>query len=692
MIMPFSRLSSCITLLLAVLWAGTAIPAQAENRLATIFQDNMVLQREKPVPVWGWADPGTQVEVTFAGQSKQAKADAKGYWKAALDPLTANATGQDLTAKIGSTTVTRKNVLIGEVWFTASHSALGSVGIALDTGVYLPNNFTTGAGKPEIRMCQFGFGASLTPYDDIDPMGRAGTHWRTLDENPSSQAMSAVGYFARALRDGINVPVGVVQMLLVSATDSPTWCSRETLESFPSKDGKGNFYEEVLAHRNGTLADPAFAYHSFDEFKKLEDAWREAKTGRWPGGIPLFGFPTMGYNTRIYPFHPFAVRGAIFWAICADDHGVAAPLDVAMLKQWRELFGQDLYFLESANCRYTTDQPPLTPCLSAAAPNTAGEAIRKAALLFKDDPKMATVDQFDTGSWVTHLPQKGEQGRRFAYAALTVAYGQNHIYTGPRMLETKIEGNKATVRFDHVGDGLIYQPSIDGISGVYLLGKDGKSAWAQQVNIIGKDTIECSSPDIAELSGIAYAENINPHETLFNSEGGKIAIPASPFSTIVPVSGGTAPKYKMVSLVGETGFDHVLSNDVVKNARISLVHVRRSGYIFQIKGQENLDNGMQPIANATDLTQNSASVPVVAYIPAEWKGYEVVTGDKNDLRPVNGNSVWKGVIAQGEKALTTTESSKDGAKFITFNAPVDSTWIIVAEAGKAADYAKINRP
>ena len=244
-------------LLLFVLSTAMALPIQAEDRLATIFQDNMVLQREKPVPVWGWADPNTQVEVDFAGQSKQATADDKGYWKATLDPLTANATGQDLTAKIGATTVTRKNVLIGEVWFTASHSALGSDGPDFDTGFYPHYDFGTGAGKPEIRYCQFGFGASLTPYDDIDPMGRAGTYWKTFNENPPSQAMTAVGYFARVLRNELNVPIGIVQMLLVSATDSPTWCSKETLEAFPSADGHANYYEEVLAKKKCRTRRPS---------------------------------------------------------------------------------------------------------------------------------------------------------------------------------------------------------------------------------------------------------------------------------------------------------------------------------------------------------------------------------------------------------------------------------------------------
>jgi len=115
---------------LTILLGWISISAHAEDRLATIFQDNMVLQREMPVPVWGWADPGAEVEVAFDGQKKQAKADEKGYWKAILDPLMANRTGQVLTAQIGTTTINRKNVLIGEVWLTAGQSNMTTRGPA----------------------------------------------------------------------------------------------------------------------------------------------------------------------------------------------------------------------------------------------------------------------------------------------------------------------------------------------------------------------------------------------------------------------------------------------------------------------------------------------------------------------------------------------------------------------------------
>src|SRR5689334_11169701 len=82
-----SPLKTIITTVVVLLFASGLV---AEDRVAYIFQDNMVLQRDKPVPIWGWAAPGSAVEVAFAGQKKQGTADAKGYWKVSLDPMAAN--------------------------------------------------------------------------------------------------------------------------------------------------------------------------------------------------------------------------------------------------------------------------------------------------------------------------------------------------------------------------------------------------------------------------------------------------------------------------------------------------------------------------------------------------------------------------------------------------------------------------
>src|SRR5437868_10969056 len=75
------------------------LPAQAEVRLPQMFADNMVLQRDQPVPVWGWASAGDEVSVSFAGQTKTVRADGRGAWRVTLDAMPASAEPRELTAK-----------------------------------------------------------------------------------------------------------------------------------------------------------------------------------------------------------------------------------------------------------------------------------------------------------------------------------------------------------------------------------------------------------------------------------------------------------------------------------------------------------------------------------------------------------------------------------------------------------------
>ena len=98
-------------LLLVAVTAGASL--QASVRFGMPFSDHMVLQREKPVAVWGWADSGEKVTVTFAEQSVSAVADAKGEWRVNLKPMPASKTPRTLAAN----GVKVEDVLVGEVWF-----------------------------------------------------------------------------------------------------------------------------------------------------------------------------------------------------------------------------------------------------------------------------------------------------------------------------------------------------------------------------------------------------------------------------------------------------------------------------------------------------------------------------------------------------------------------------------------------
>jgi sialate O-acetylesterase len=111
--------ASLQTLFFSLCFLGGSVFA-AEFRLGSPFSDHMVLQRAKPVAVWGWANAGEKVTVAFAGQSKSAKAGSDGKWTLKLDALAASAEPRSLIVSGDEgRKVEAKNVLVGEVWLVS---------------------------------------------------------------------------------------------------------------------------------------------------------------------------------------------------------------------------------------------------------------------------------------------------------------------------------------------------------------------------------------------------------------------------------------------------------------------------------------------------------------------------------------------------------------------------------------------
>jgi sialate O-acetylesterase len=102
---------------------AAAVAAEPKLELAAPFTDNMILQRQLKVPVWGFAAPGSEITVEFAGQKKSVAADKRGEWRVDLDPLEASAAGRAF--KVSSNrgeVITLNDVLVGEVWFASGQS------------------------------------------------------------------------------------------------------------------------------------------------------------------------------------------------------------------------------------------------------------------------------------------------------------------------------------------------------------------------------------------------------------------------------------------------------------------------------------------------------------------------------------------------------------------------------------------
>ena len=243
---PFSRscANRCDCLLAAVLAIFAVSSTQANVRLPALFSDHMVLQRDVSVPVWGWADAGEPITVQFAGQEKNAVADAAGKWTVKLDPLK---TGNPQTLVVqGKNTVTIQDVLVGEVWLGSGQSNMD-----FPMGWQGEENIATAAtiNDPQMRYFDVPHKGSLEPESDVVARWQVAT--------PATvKGWSAVGtYFSRNLREKLGVPVGFIKSSY-GGTPAAPWVSIEALDRDPA--WKATAEKEITAMREMPEALKAF--------------------------------------------------------------------------------------------------------------------------------------------------------------------------------------------------------------------------------------------------------------------------------------------------------------------------------------------------------------------------------------------------------------------------------------------------
>jgi len=187
-------------------------------RLPQIISDNMVLQQNKPIKVWGWADPGEKVTVLFKSQTKSIKADKSGKWIVVLASEKAGGPFQ-LTIK-GKNTITLNSILIGEVWVCSGQSNMEwTVRNSKNAEEEIRNG-----NYPQIRQFLVQKHVSSKPEQDVK-----GGDWKVCSPETVSD-FTAVGYFfARDLFNELNVPIGLINTSW-GGTHSETWTSREAFE------------------------------------------------------------------------------------------------------------------------------------------------------------------------------------------------------------------------------------------------------------------------------------------------------------------------------------------------------------------------------------------------------------------------------------------------------------------------------
>ena len=217
--------------LLLFFLAGMTLQAQVKP--AHIFDNNMVLQREKPVKVWGLAAPKEKVKVEFGGQLKYTVANQLGEWYVYLDPMSANAKPQEMKVSGKGSSVLFNNVLVGDVWILGGQSNMEFDLFRIFHGdvEVLSANF------PKIRLMTIPSSADLKPQKDFDRINEYDSWYERYDKkgywficSPETvPTFAGLGYiFGRRLYMASQVPIGLIDVSM-GGTTVEAWLKPETL-------------------------------------------------------------------------------------------------------------------------------------------------------------------------------------------------------------------------------------------------------------------------------------------------------------------------------------------------------------------------------------------------------------------------------------------------------------------------------
>ena len=250
----------------------------AKVSLPKFFSDNMVLQRNKPIPIWGFANAGEKIQLKFKNQVQKTIADDKGHWKITLSP---EKEGGPFEMKIsGENTVSIKNILIGEVWLCSGQSNMEwNVKNSNDA----EKEIADAAKYPFIRQIKVTKAINSLPQNDIN-----GGEW-LVNNSENVQDFTAVGYFfAKKLYQELKVPIGILNISW-GGTNIETWIGRDALEG--SEDFKN------MISKMQKVEIPEFEKTSYQK----QQSFLEKVQGFGPKSIKFEDFISPNFNDEKLP-------------------------------------------------------------------------------------------------------------------------------------------------------------------------------------------------------------------------------------------------------------------------------------------------------------------------------------------------------------------------------------------------------
>lgn len=504
--------SAALSAVLLASWAGEVL---ADVRLAGVFSDHMVLQQDLRLPIWGWADEGERVTVSFRGRNASTTA-RDGTWMLRLPRQKAG--GPFRLVVEGKNRIELEDVLVGEVWICSGQSNMEWP----MSRSFEPESDIANSPNPNLRLLTVPKLRAETPTNNI--------HAAWVVSSPDSvRGFSAVAYyFGRELQAARGVPVGLINTSW-GGSPAEVWIRHDLLAAHPDyqRDILDPYPEQARRHQ--------------EELAKWE---AEAETLRKEGKQPSRGRPWTPwrpselYNGMIAPLVPYGIRGAIWYQgeSNADRAWQYRTLFPDMIRNWRVDWDQgDFAFLAVQLAPWDRNRNRAPHEIAGEIGESPWAELREAQVLAtKVLPAVGLAVITDVGDKDDIHPAKKEPvGRRLSLLARSIAHRERLVANGPLYRKMKVKDGRVMLDFEHVGGGL--ETRGGELRGFTICGADRKFVPAM-AEIEGRRVV-VHTPLVPEPVAVRYGWADYPIVNLFNREG----LPASPFRTDdFPMT--TAPK------------------------------------------------------------------------------------------------------------------------------------------------------
>lgn len=566
-----------------------AVQLNAEVSLPSVISSNMVLQQQMKVPIWGAANPGEKVTVTFAGQTKSTVADEKGAWRVDLDAMKATNVPAVMTVA-GENTLILENVVIGEVWIASGQS---NMAYAMARGTMAPpakgedlaEKELQKPANPQIRVLmssragavrlpgaqqQGGFGGFGGQMPQGMPQGGPqgarpqgmpqggpqGAMPQGMPQGGPQGAMPQGGPWGQMPQGGAmpqGMPQGGPQGAMPQGMPqggrgqgaprgmgmrAPGWAEASS-ESLPRQSAVGYFFGKELAENlkdipigiitaavGGTRIEPWTDREAYLEDERFAAEMKEK-------GTIDDARPNEQYDSYIAPLVPFAIRGFIWYQgeqnQSQSDRRYDQKMEV-LVKSWRKAFENEdaaFYYVLLAPHIYS-DRLHRGHAVTADELPVFWEMQEKAQYL--PHAGMTVVsDLVDTLTDI-HPSYKWEVGRRLSLHALAKDYGRKDIvYSGPifKSVAYNASQDALEVSFDYVAGGLAVAENGKALKTFEIAAADGEFKPAEAVIKDNKVIVKSAAVKKPVSVRMGWHETFRPN--LVNSAG----LPAAPFRATV---------------------------------------------------------------------------------------------------------------------------------------------------------------